>query len=59
MRALSPLDDILIIENDVGMLSIVKVWLSKHFSMKDLGEELYISGIWFYRDRSKRIFGLS
>ena len=29
-------DDILLIGNDVGMLSSVKAWLSKNFSMKDL-----------------------
>ena len=28
-------DDILIIGNDVGTLSSVKVWLSKQFDMKD------------------------
>ena len=31
-------DDILIIGNDVGTLSSVKVWLSKQFDMKDLGK---------------------
>ena len=31
-------DDILLIGNDVGMLSSVKAWLSKNFSMKDLGK---------------------
>ena len=31
-------DDILLIGNDVGMLSSVKAWVSKNFSMKDLGE---------------------
>ena len=38
-------DDILIIGNDVGMLSSVKAWLSKNFSMKDLGEATYVLGI--------------
>ena len=52
-------DDILIIGNDVGMLSIVKTWLSRHFSIKDLGEASYILGIRIYRDRSKRMLGLS
>ncbi|KAJ8459513.1 hypothetical protein OPV22_032439 [Ensete ventricosum] len=52
-------DDILIIGNDVGMLSTVKAWLSRNFSMKDLGEASYILGIRIYRDRSKRMFGLS
>ena len=31
-------DDILLIENDVGTLSLVKLWLSGQFDMKDLGE---------------------
>ena len=34
-------DDILIIENKVGILSIVKTWLPKYFSMKNLGEAFY------------------
>ena len=29
-------DDILLIGNDVGMLSTVKVWLANTFDMKDL-----------------------
>ena len=52
-------DDILLIGNDVGMLSSVKAWLSQNFSMKDLGEASYILGIKIYRDRSKRMLGLS
>ena len=52
-------DDILIIGNDIGMLSTIKAWLSRHFSMKDLGEASYILGIRIYRDRSKRMLGLS
>ena len=52
-------DDILLIGNDVGMLSSVKVWLSKNFFMKDLGEATYVSGIRIYRDRSRRLLGLS
>ena len=39
------MDDILLIGNDVVMLSSVKVWLSKNFSMKDLGEATYVLGI--------------
>ena len=39
------MDDILLIGNDVGMLSIVKVWLANTFDMKDLGEASYILGI--------------
>ncbi|KAI5327420.1 hypothetical protein L3X38_026816 [Prunus dulcis] len=31
------IDDILMFGNDIGMLTSVKLWLSKTFSMKDLG----------------------
>ena len=31
-------DDILLIGNDIPLLSSVKVWLQNHFQMKDLGE---------------------
>ena len=30
-------DDILLIGNDIGQMSSVKIWLSQNFSMKDLG----------------------
>ena len=52
-------DDILLIGNDISTLKFVKNWLSKKFSMKDLGEATYILGIKIYRDRSKRLLGLS
>ena len=52
-------DDILIIGNDVSVLQSVKIWLSKRFSMKDLGEATYILGIRIYRDRSNKLLGLS
>ena len=35
-------DDILLIENDVGTLLSIKVWLSAQFNMKDLGESSHI-----------------
>ena len=38
-------DDILLIGNDVGVMSSVKVWLSSQFNMKDLGEANFILGI--------------
>ena len=38
-------DDILLIGNDVGMLSTVKVQSANTFDMKDLGEASYILGI--------------
>lgn len=52
-------DDILLIGNDIPLLQSTKIWLSKQFSMKDLGEATYILGIKIYRDRSKRLLGLS
>ncbi|WVZ75888.1 hypothetical protein U9M48_023908 [Paspalum notatum var. saurae] len=52
-------DDILLIGNDIPMLEAVKDSLRKSFSMKDFGEAAYILGIKIYRDRSKRLIGLS
>jgi hypothetical protein len=52
-------DDILLIGNDVPMMEVVKSSLRKSFSMKDLEEATYILGIKIYRDRSKRLIGLS
>ena len=52
-------DDILLIGNDVSILQSIKIWLSKNFSMKDLRESTYILGIKIYRNRSKRLCGLS
>ena len=51
-------DDILLIGNDPALQGI-KIWLSSQFSMKDLGEASYILGMRIYRDRSKRLLGLS
>jgi hypothetical protein len=52
-------DDILLIGNDIGAMSSVKIWLSNQFSIKDLGEASYILGIKLFRDRKKRFLGLS
>lgn len=41
------------------MLQFVNDWLGKCYSMKDLGDAQYILGIKIYRDRSKRMIGLS
>ena len=39
-------DDILLIgKKNVSVLQYVKIWLSKNFSMKDLGEAIYILGL--------------
>ncbi|MCO6516483.1 MAG: hypothetical protein J6586_08315, partial [Snodgrassella sp.] len=52
-------DDILIMGKDIPSLQAVKAYLGKCFSMKDLGEAAYILGIKIYRDRSRRLIGLS
>jgi hypothetical protein len=52
-------DDILLIRNDIPMMEAIKFSLTKSFSMKDLGEAAYILGIKIYRDKSKRLIGLS
>ena len=52
-------DDILLIGNNVGTLSLVKVWLSTQFDMKDLAEASHILGIKLIRDHQKRMLGLS
>ena len=52
-------DDILLLENDIPTLQSMKLWLSSQFSMKDLGEAFYILGMKIYRDRSRRLLGLS
>ena len=52
-------DDILLIGNDTEFLNSIKGYLNKNFSMKDLGEAAYILGIKIYRDRSRRLIGLS
>jgi hypothetical protein len=52
-------DDILLIRNDIPMMEAIKSPLRKSFVMKDLREAGYILGIKIYRDRSKRLIGLS
>ncbi|KAL0445936.1 UNVERIFIED_CONTAM: Retrovirus-related Pol polyprotein from transposon RE2 [Sesamum latifolium] len=52
-------NDILLIGNDVKMLGDIKAWLFTQFSMKDMGEASYILGIKIYRDRSRRMLGLT
>ena len=52
-------DDILLIGNDIGVMSSVKIWLSSQFDMKDLGEANYILGIKLWQDRKNRMLGLS
>ncbi|CAL9094452.1 unnamed protein product [Musa textilis] len=52
-------DNIRIIKNDVRINFIVKTQPSSHFSMKVLREAFYILRIQIYKDRSKRMLGLS
>ncbi|KAK8623460.1 hypothetical protein V6N13_118345 [Hibiscus sabdariffa] len=52
-------NDIPTLGNDIPTLQSIKTWLSSCFSMKDLGEAAYILGVKIYRDRSRRLLGLS
>ena len=52
-------DDILLIKNNIPALQGIKAWLSSQFSMKDLGEASYIFGMKIYRNKSKKLLGLS
>ena len=40
-------------------LKAINTWLGKNFSMKDLGDATYILWIKIYRDRSRKLIGLS
>ena len=51
-------DDILLIRNDIGLLSHVKKWLVEKFQMKDLGQASYVLGIQIIRDRKNRLLAL-
>jgi hypothetical protein len=44
-------DNIVLIGNEVGKLSSIKVWLSSQFRIKDMGEASYILSIKLLRDR--------
>src|SRR5215813_721669 len=52
-------DDILLIGNDVKILSNVKTWLANQFQVKDLGEASYVLGIQILRDRKKWLLAMS
>ncbi|GKF46470.1 retrotransposon protein, putative, ty1-copia subclass [Tanacetum coccineum] len=52
-------DDTIIMGNHIPSLQSVKSYLGKCFAMKDLWEAAFIFGIKIYRDRSKRLIGLS
>ena len=52
-------DDILLIGNNVELLSDIKMWLANHFQMKDLGEASCALGIQIFRDRKNKLLALS
>ena len=52
-------DDILLIGNDVGVMSLIKVRLLSQFDMKDLGEANFILGIKLWGDCKNKMLGLS
>ncbi|GJU86019.1 retrotransposon protein, putative, ty1-copia subclass [Tanacetum coccineum] len=52
-------DDIILMGNHIPSLQEVKTYLDKCFFMKDLGEAAFILGIKIYKDRSRRLIGLS
>ena len=53
------MNDILLIRNDVEFSRKHKGVFESCFSKKDLGEAAYILGIKIYKDRSRRLIGLS
>ena len=53
------MNNILLIGNDVEFSRKHKAIYERSFSKKDLGEAAYILGIKIYRDRSRRLIGLS
>ena len=52
-------DDILIVGNGKKLIDVIKKWLSLNFEMKDMDEASYVLGVKIFRDRSKRLLGLS
>ncbi|GJZ82640.1 retrotransposon protein, putative, ty1-copia subclass, partial [Tanacetum coccineum] len=52
-------DDIIIMRNHIPSLQSVKSYLEKCFAIKDLRKAAFILGIKIYRDRSKRLIGVS
>ena len=51
--------DIILIGNDVPAMQGTMAWLGKCFARKDTDEAAYILGIKIYRNRPRRMFGLS
>ena len=53
------MNDILLIRNDVKISGKHKGLFERSFSKEDLDKAAYILGIKIYRDRSRRLIGLS
>ena len=53
------IDDILLMGDNVKLLTEVKNWLATQFKMKDLGNANYILGIQIIRDIKNRVLALS
>ena len=43
----------------MGVLTLVKFWLSKRFDLNDFGKANYVLGIQLFRDKKNRIIVLS
>ena len=52
-------DDILLMGDNVKLLTEIKDWLATQFKMKDLGNANYVLGIQIFRDRRNRVLALS
>ena len=52
-------DDLLVAGNDKKLIDVTKKWLSSNFEMNDMGEASYVLEVKIFRDRSKRLLGLS
>ena len=52
-------NDILLVNSDIGLLHETEKFLSKNFEMKDLGNASFVLGIQILRDRSQGILRLS
>lgn len=53
------INNILLIENDVGELTLIEVWLVKQFQMKDLGEVNYVLGVQIIKRKTNKKLALS
>ena len=52
-------DDILLIGNNVELLTDRKKWLANQFQMKDMEKASYVLGIQLIRDHNNRLLALS